>query len=86
MLNQVILVGTVSEIFSDDGSLFKIKTASLNITQTVEVPIRNNPDIDESLLVDNLAIGTMIGIKGRLNYTDEDGLSVISEKVTFVGK
>ena len=93
MLNQVILVGRISEFN-------KIDDNKLNLVISTTDPFKNENGEYENYLIDcelmgNIAtatndyckIGDVVGVKGRIKSYNQDSiriLKIIAEKVTFL--
>ncbi len=84
MLNQVILVGTVSNI---DATLSKIDLTISNTTQGVTVTTKVPVYLGKiaKYASQYLSLDVVVGIKARLE-NGTDGIKVVAEKMTFINK
>ena len=82
-MNNVVLVGKIEDI----------KSEKQIITLSVPRWFKNTDGIYESdyikckifyPVLDNVSIGNVVGVKGRLQCTDSENLELIAEKVTFL--
>jgi single-stranded DNA-binding protein len=91
MLNQVILVGRVSEelnsFMSDEGILLSrlvlnISTIEDKVEEGVDIPVLLQKEIASSVY-EYIRTGMMIGIKAHIDVVD-DCIRIMAEKLTFI--
>lgn len=84
MLNQVVLVGKVSEKYESENMTLEVERSFKNIFGVYEkdlIPVK----VFHNILIEELEVGSVIAIKGRLEVKD-NSMSVVADRVTLLKK
>ena len=86
MLNQIILVGRISQLPQDNAMTLAVsrsyKNTETNMYETDFIPV-NVPKTLLQNVLDYTRVGDIVGVKGRLETRDNE-LVVIADRITFL--
>ncbi len=87
MMNNVMLVGRVINI-NNDGTIICISVKRLFKNKEGEykddiIPCKISSEMSDNIL-DYCVKGDLIGIKGRVEVDDNNIISIVSDKITFI--
>lgn len=80
-MNQVILVGRVNKIDSDNNLLELEVNSIKNVTDIIKVSL--GKELNTALTF--ISKGVVVGIKGRIDTSSKE-MKVLVEKITFINK